>query len=92
MTTHEPPMTTPTTAALFDAQGSRRIGTITTPDGPTCDDMCDACGECMFCIPDCAYDADGAFATDNQGEHLWIVYADRVATFLATHPGAQVIP
>lgn len=80
-----------TEARLFHDNGTQRIGTIAVPDGPRCDDMCDACGECMFCVPACAYDADGVFSTSNQGEHTWIVYADQLAGFLGLHPGAEVV-
>jgi hypothetical protein len=54
---------------------------IINPDAvPICgEDMCDRCGDCLHC-----YAEDPCI---NGGSHLWVVYAEKVDAFTATHQG-----
>lgn len=60
------------------AQGGAE--TIACAD-PVCGDHCDACGDCLRCFGEDACGRDG-------GDHVWVVYHDRVEGFYARHPDA----
>jgi hypothetical protein len=79
-------------ARLYDSSGGDQIGTVLVPAGPSCDDTCDACGECLHCIPECTYDVDGVWDGPRERPHFWVVYADQLDGFIAAHQGAEMKP
>lgn len=67
---------------LISADGKRRLGAVTAPDGPVCgEDFCDRCGDCLACH-------GGEWCPE--GGHFRIVYEDNLEEFLAEHESATV--